>query len=127
MPIPTKLECDQPETLEEAIDFIYDSLTSEEKKNFKDNGGLSKLHASLGLNLRNAWNLWGSQPDKPTTLKDHFREVYSLGHADDMSGMILGGVDDKLNQKETDPVRRAAGFKAHWTKMGIDPISTEGQ
>ena len=58
--------------------------------------GLSMYHFSLGLWMRNNWQLWGG-----SRLQKYF-EGLGVHHPDDMSGIILRSYSDYLNGKSID-------------------------
>lgn len=110
----------QPATMGEAVTLIYDSLDDDEIEFIKENSS-SLLHFSFGMAMRNGWNLWGTQEEKPTTLKDHMREVYDIHHADDISGMILESLAKVVKGETPDSNADAQGYKDYWASQGIDP------
>jgi hypothetical protein len=71
--------------------------------------------------MRNGWNLWGVQKDKPTTLRDHIVERFGVSHGDDLSGMVLKGVSAKLNGFEYNPNAAAQYYIDYWAKQGLEP------
>lgn len=113
---------EQPATLEEAVSSIVDSLNEEELAYVRKEGA-SSLHMSAGMAMRNGWNLWGTQPDKPTALREHFIAQFGLGHADDMSGMILDAVTAKVSGLELVPSIAAKHYHDYWKKNGRDPLT----
>ena len=110
-----------PSTLEQAISIIVANLDDEEIAFIRKNKG-NGLHHGFGTAIRNGWGLW----DNDSILHKHFREVHGLGHADDMSGLILSGVCARLvHGYEFDLYKEVAKYKKHWIDYGIDPLTQE--
>ena len=72
-----------PKNLEEAIEYLNNELSQEDKDYLIKNGAIS-VHHSLGLWIRNNWNLWNGESE----IKEN---LYKLGytHPDDMSNYII--------------------------------------
>lgn len=116
--MPINLEI-QPKTLEQAIKICVSDLTDDEKDFIK--AGVGGLHFGAGMAMRNSWGLWHNSP-----LAQHIKETYGLGHADDMSGLILEGVvayvkNGFFDMKDLEPVVQR--YKDHWANYGIDPLT----
>lgn len=112
---------EEPSTLVGAISTIVDNLTNSEISFIQRNKG-NGLHHGFGTAIRNGWKLW----DKDSILHKHFREVYGLGHADDMSRLILSGVCAQLiHGYEFDLYKEVHKYKKHWIDYGIDPLTQE--
>jgi hypothetical protein len=107
-----------PETLEEAVDRIYSHLSDEDRPYFKDESSFGWMHHGLGQHLRNEWGLWRGSP-----LKDYFMTTYGLGHADDMSGIILDSVRSKVLNKSFDIEKEVRRYKEYWGRQGVDPLT----
>jgi hypothetical protein len=58
--------------------------------------GLARFHFSLGLWMRNNWQLWGG-----SRLQQYFEKL-GVNHPDDMSGIILRTYSEYLNGKTLD-------------------------
>lgn len=115
-----------PSTLEEAVDCLYKSIDAKEMDEIKrQNLKLYSMHFGLGTTIRNMW-LWDNPKEGNTKkLAEHFRKRFGLGHADDMSGLILYGVDSKI--AGIDPIYDdlVATYKKHWADMKVDPMTNE--
>lgn len=127
-----------PETLEDAIDYLYSCCDEKDIEYIKTEGESQAfempngqklnfyghtMHHGYGQMIRNAWGLWNG-----SVLKDHFIERFGLGHADDMSGLIIEGLEAKIQGKpytERQINRRVRSYKRHWRKVGIDPLTQE--
>ena len=106
-----------PATLEEAVERICTHLNNDDRAAFVNMFGW--LHHSFGQALRNGWGLWNG-----SVLKDHFMERFGLGHADDMSGIILDSVRAKILNREFDVEAAAAKYRAYWPdNYGIDALT----
>jgi hypothetical protein len=68
--------------------------------------------------LRNEWGLWHD-----SELAQHFKNVYGLGHADDMSGMIFDGVEAEIKGTEFDADKQAKYYRDYWLRQGVDPLT----
>lgn len=117
--MPIKFEEYKPKTLEEAVDILHKSLDAQELVYVKVQGA-EILHHSLGQAIRNEWGLWNG-----SELKTYFIETYKLGHADDMSGMILRGLTCKVRDEPYNAEAHAEHFQEFWLKQNIDPLTQE--
>jgi hypothetical protein len=111
-----------PNTLEDAVNELYNSMTKKEMEYIKENGAIS-CHFGMGGAIRNNWGLW-----KGSCLQEHFKSKYGLGHADDMSGLILLGLDNLCNGKPYDEgvLEEVERYKRHWANgYSIDPLTQE--
>lgn len=117
----------QPTTMEEAVDHLHSQLQPSEIA-FGVNHGFECLHFTTGMAMRNAW-LWDDPyADDPTerrtrVLAGHFRKRFGLGHADDMSGMIMKSLTCKVRNLPYDPDEDAANHYAFWLEQDIDPLT----
>jgi len=95
----------QPETIEDAVDYIVENLEESEKEYIRQEG-FAGIHFTAGMAMRNGWNLWGAQEDRPKTLYDHamerFGTEWSKCPGDDIAGLIYDGVSAKLAGKPFD-------------------------
>lgn len=108
-----------PKTLEEAVDILFNSIDENDAKAIeKEKITFSSLHHSLGRQIRNNWGLWGD-----SILAKHFKVRFGLGHADDMSGIILRMLDAKYFNKEFDLARKVEFYHSYWIKQGTDPLT----
>jgi hypothetical protein len=109
----------KPTTLEEAIKLIVDDLRPEDRE-YIAKEGTAGSHHSFGMALRNGWGLWhGSE------LAEHFKSTYGLGHADDMSGLIMAGVKAAVRGQVFDPQPEVDRYKEHWKRYGVNPLTQE--
>jgi hypothetical protein len=116
--MPVNFEAFTPKTLEEAVDHICSSLTGSEVKYLRSEGAIS-THHGFGTMMRNYWGLW--EHDSPLAI--HFREEYGIGHADDMSGLILTAIDQRLNSQPQQLDAEVESYKDHWAQYNIDPLT----
>lgn len=104
----------KPTTLEECMKALSTELTKEGQLEIlrlpKDE--LSILHHSLGMWIRNNWDLWKDGP-----LKDH---MVSLGfiHPDDMSQSIIVEYWNRLNGQPSSLQEDIKRYKEYWEKNG---------
>ena len=113
-----------PKTLEEAVTLITQYLTDPEIDTILANGALS-FHHSAGMAMRNAW-LWDNpKENRVRPLAQHFRDRFGLGHADDMSSLILSGIEASCKNETFDPEPHVTRFKQHWKDCGVDALTQE--
>lgn len=103
-----------PSTLEDAIDMIIADLT-EDDLDYLENNKSTTIHLSYGRYIRNIWSLWDSE----TVLVQHFLNRFDIGHADDISGIILECVWRKVNSVDLDVESQVKKYHEHWTKLGL--------
>jgi hypothetical protein len=118
----------QPKTLDEAVNHILKSLDDGEAEFIKTEGKTDDdplgtfysiaMHHGLGQAIRNNWGLWGG-----SELKTFFEQTYGLGHADDMSGLILGSVEAAIRNESFVVEKEAKRYKEFWRKQKIDPLT----
>jgi hypothetical protein len=108
-----------PKTLEEAAGLIVADLRPEDRE-YIAKEGTAGAHHTFGMAMRNDWGLWHN-----SELAQHFKTVYGLGHADDMSGMILSSVEAQVKGTAFDANAEAEQYKAYWRKQNIDPLIVE--
>lgn len=107
----------KPETLEEAIDHVAATVTPEQKAGIRP-GAPRDYHFFGGMAIRNGLGLWQDTP-----LARHFKTRFGLGHADDMSGLIMDGAWAKLGGEAFDLEKEVAYYKTYWQRAGIDPLT----
>lgn len=105
-----------PETLEEAIQVVIENTSKEDIERIRE--GEEYSHFGVGMYLRNSWGLWHD-----SILAQHFKNRFGLGHADDMSGLIVGGAMCQIRGDEFHPDAISNGYKIYWKKMGVDPLT----
>ena len=77
----------------------------------------TSLHFSLGMKLRNEWNLWEDDENKKSDLVKFFNSI-DIYHADDMSGIILESYRRFQEGKPLDIEEQVTVYKEHWKKYG---------
>jgi hypothetical protein len=112
-------ELPKPTTLEEAIKLCISYMSDADYAYVEENGAVS-AHHGFGMAMRNEWGLWHDSP-----LNQHFKTRFGLGHADDMSGLILEGIDAAVKDQPFDIDGVVGKYKAHWQAAGIDPLTQE--
>ena len=108
----------KPKTLAEAVYMLYNALDDEGKKFIREHGTMG-LHHGYGTHIRNEYGLW----DRKSDLHKFFREHYGLGHADDMSGVILTVLEAKITDADYNIDLVVNKYKNHWIQLGIDPLT----
>lgn len=109
-----------PATLDEAVNLIIKQLDPQEVE-FALSHSPCEVHHTFGRYLRNTWGLW--QKDSP--LATWFREKLEIGHADDMSGIILDCVWKTLQHQPWNLPSQVKKYHRHWKMLGVDPITQE--
>ena len=112
-----------PKTYEQALSFLLQGLDAEDIAYIRDGNNIS--HHGFGTAIRNTWNLWGARKGASTALRDEFISRFKLGHADDMSGLILSHVEAIVRDEAFDPAEEVKRYHDHWRKIGVDPITQE--
>jgi hypothetical protein len=108
-----------PATLEDAIDAVIAGM-DDDSLTFVRSGDSTpgSQHHFAGMGLRNKWGLWHD-----SVLAKHFKARFGLGHADDMSGMILAGVWAKVRGEPYDAQEDATHYHKFWARNGRDSLS----
>jgi hypothetical protein len=104
-------ENNAPKNIKEAIEYMDNNWTEEEKESFKDKdefGAASELHFGYGMWLRNSWLRYGN-PKLPKYF--HKRKVFSI---DNMSSIILTVFHRKLNKKKWKLNEIFKPYKVKW-------------
>ena len=111
-----------PNTLDEAVQMLYDSLDYEDLVRIR---GIKpeSVHFTFGMTMRNTWSLW---EDTPLT-RDIKQRFKIFGHGDDMSGIIMRalwlkvvGTPPWLKPEHTLEAE-VENYRVHWRKHGVDP------
>lgn len=117
--MPIFFENYNPQNFEEAVDILFSTLDEDDASYIRESG-TSGLHLWFGMAMRNAWGLWHNS-DLAVSMKDQF----GLKHADDLSGLILAGLEQRVNGEPLDVSEEVEHYKKHWINMGIDPLTQE--
>jgi hypothetical protein len=113
-----------PSTLEDAVNTLERSLTKEEHAMLlKIPEWAGRSHFGFGMAMRNGWNLWGVQPDVPKVLHDNLKNRFGLGHADDMSDMILQMFEARMKGDYFSPEDFAHLRRKWWKDQNMDPLT----
>lgn len=116
-----KYELDKvPPTFGEALASLVKSLEPEDRAHLKSNGA-DHTHFGGGLWLRNNWSLW----DPETPLAKWFRENLGLGHADDMSGILMESLARIVKGQPIELEKQAEEYRQFWRRQGVDPLTLE--
>lgn len=110
----------QPRTLTEAVDLLLAGLDDQDRRDIASMSPES-THFGFGMNLRNEWGLWLEH----TPLVQWFRRELQIGHADDMSGIILGSFWAAVLGQTFDVQAEVRRYHTHWLNQGIDPVTQE--
>jgi hypothetical protein len=105
-----------PETFEEAVQEISDELNESELPTEQAN--VAFYHHGYGTALRNEWGLWTD-----SVLAKHMKQRFGIGHADDMSGLIMGKAFADYRGEEFDIDAEIQRYKEHWKRLKVDPLT----
>lgn len=115
----------KPQTFEAAIDHLMSLVNKnrEEVEELVAEGELAfvgQTHMVMGRWVRNEWGLWGKQGG----LYEHFIDL-GLGHADDMSGILMTTLYRRLADQPDDIRAQVNGYKQFWKNQGVDALTLE--
>jgi len=103
-----------PTSLEECFVALENLLTEEERKEFietEEDQVTGKYHFSLGIWIRNNWQLWSEGE-----LTKYFHEM-DIYHPDDMSSIIMLSFHRKLNDKEIRLDEQVQYYNQYWEEV----------
>lgn len=110
-----------PLTHEQAVGSLLEADWSrEDRVRFMEASG-TMLHDSVGLALRTYWYL----TEKTSPLSRHYQRRFGLGHADDMSRLILRHFVSELRNLPFDLEAEVECLRRHWQNQGVDPLTLE--
>jgi hypothetical protein len=103
----------KPRNLDEAITALERDLPASDLQIIKDmrDDETYKLHDSVGRWIRNEWALWDNGP-----LVKWFHEA-GLGHADDMSGVILTCLWCDMHTVPRNLAQQIAHYRQYWADI----------
>lgn len=104
-----------PTTVQDAAAMLVSWMDDEDRKALTDPLARGYLHHGFMMHVRNEWKLW----DTSTPVVRNTKEVYGVDHADDVSGLIQGGLLAILDGVEFDYEAEARRYRDHWAKMGV--------
>lgn len=108
-----------PSNFDQAVEILVSSLQPEDIEYIKEHRD-EGLHFGLGRFVRNSWSLW--EPGFP--LGNWFRDK-GIGHADDMSGLLMTAMVAKVKNEPFNFDEEADYYKKYWLDKGIDPLTQE--
>lgn len=104
-----------PRNLGQAVDIIVAGLSDDDVE-FFETESTTRAHHEGGRFLRNTWSLW----DKESHLVQWFRTHLGIGHADDISSVILVAVQARIIGIKFYPKPMLDRFREHWAKLGCN-------
>lgn len=107
-----------PKNLDEALEMLDNEENRKFAKEHQENDFLCELHFSIGMKLRNDWELWHG-----STLAKWFNEK-GIYHADDMSSIILLAYYRKVNGEDIKLDKQIKEYRDYWDK--VDPDVNKG-
>jgi hypothetical protein len=119
--MPLNLRETFPFTHEQAVATLYEADWSQREKETLLNAGVNTLHNGIGNSLRTAWGL--KDPTYP--LSKHYRKRFGLGHADDMSQLILRNFVALMRGESFSMECEVSWLKKHWLDQGVNPLTLE--
>lgn len=108
-----------PFSHEQAVKLLYEAPWSKEERKFIVQGGLVALHEGFGREIRNCWHLW--EPTSP--LARHYQKVYGIGHADDMSSLIIEDLVARMRGEDFNIHARVRRYRDFWLSNKVDPVT----
>tara|TARA_Y100000034_G_scaffold43496_3_gene53128 strand:- start:43056 stop:43415 length:360 start_codon:yes stop_codon:yes gene_type:complete len=103
-----------PSTLEGAVKMIVEALDEEEIAFIHRNESCA-IHHGFGRSTRNNWSLW----DRETPLVRHFLERFNIGHADDISGMLMDCTWKSVKGEPWELEKQVERYHTHWKACGL--------
>jgi hypothetical protein len=110
-----------PLTHEQAVTILVEANWSPPERVVLCRSSATELHNGAGLALRENWYL----TDKTFPLSRHYQRRFGLGHADDMSRLILSDFVARLRKQSYNVEQEACVLRKHWTDQGVDPLTLE--
>lgn len=112
----------KPKNLDEAVQSLRNQLPGDVLKMIQDmpEDQTYQLHETVGRWIRNEWGLWNNGP-----LVKWFHEA-GLGHADDMSGVILTSLWCDMHGAARNLARQIACYRQYWADMS-EAVKTDGK
>lgn len=114
-----------PKTVPEAMQF-WDEHLSEQDKQYVRDAKLDEhgnFHGLAHMGLRNAWNLWGTQEDKPRDLFDFFchnglpcNPMEPCAPGDDISSILSTCYWHHIHGADIDPLSLIPSYVEYWKK-----------
>lgn len=110
-----------PLTHEQAVAILADAEWTQAERSVLSQSSATELHNGAGLALQESWYL----TDKTYPLSRHYQNRFGLGHADDMSRLILTDFVARLRRQVFDLPGEVEQLRRHWTDQGVDPLTLE--
>lgn len=108
-----------PFTHDQAVNLLLQAPWNQIERKAMLDGGLFGLHHNFGEHLRNTWHLF-----EPTTpLARHYQTVYGIGHADDMSSLIILDLLARMRGESFDINFYVQRYREFWLNQKIDPVT----
>lgn len=108
-----------PFTHDQAVDLLLKAPWTQLERRAMLEGGLVGLHHNFGTHLRNTWHLF--EPSSP--LARHYQRVYGIGHADDMSSLIILDLLARMRGESFNMTSHVYRYRQFWLDQRIDPVS----
>lgn len=118
-PAPRPTQVDRPKNLDEALARLEQIITPQDKATIRFRG-TGNLHHTFGRHIRNDWGLW----DRTAPLHQWFVSK-GIGHADDMSGIILRSLERRLRYQDIRLDEQIEYYRNFWLATGVDPVTQE--
>lgn len=108
-----------PFSHEQAVTLLMKAPWDDSERRAMLQGGLVGLHHNFGEHLRNTWHLW--EPTSP--LARHYQKVHGIGHADDMSSLIILDLLARMRGEPFNLRYHVDRYRKFWLDQRIDPAS----
>jgi len=117
--MPFQIQDTLPFSHKQAVEMLVAAPWTQQERDYIIQGGLVALHGSFGRELRNHWHLW--EPTSP--LSRHYQKTYGIGHADDISSLIIEDLVCHLRGEKYDIDSRVRRFRNYWLAQKVDPAT----
>lgn len=108
-----------PFTHNQAVNILLKATWTQAERIMMLEGGLVALHHNFGKHIRDSWHLW--EPTSP--LARYYQRFYGIGHADDMSSLIILDLLCRMRGESFDMRHYVEKYRDFWLNQKIDPVS----
>lgn len=105
-----------PSNLLGAVNDLKSKLSEADLDFICELENLCDVHHSLGRQIRNQWKLWQNN----NVLVEWFKTNLQIGHADDISAIILEALQSDLRGKVYCPRATVKRFHGHWELLNCN-------
>ena len=110
-----------PLTHEQAVRLLLDAEWNGAERLALLNASISALQQGMGQAIQEYWGLG----NRTWPLSLHYQRRFGLGHADDMSQLILANFKAALKDDSFCLDNEVNWLRKHWMDQGVDPLTLE--